>query len=88
VFGRYGGEEFILILPETTLQKACEIAERMRVTVEKYPFKYDEHRFPITISLGVGELDITIHSADALIKKTDQALYKAKNSGRNQVCVL
>ena len=87
VFGRYGGEEFIIILPETSLQKACEIAERLRTTVEGYHYRFENHKFPLTISLGVSELDMTIHSPEDLIKKTDAALYKAKNSGRNQVCV-
>ena len=88
VFGRYGGEEFIVILPEATLQKACEIAERLRATVEKFPFEYYGHAFPIAISLGVGEMDISTKTPEDLIKKTDAALYKAKQSGRNQVCVI
>ena len=88
IFGRYGGEEFMIILPQATLQKACEISERLRVTIEKYPFHYDDHKFPVTISLGVSELDMTTHSPEDLVKKADAALYKAKNSGRNQVCVL
>ena len=88
VFGRYGGEEFVVILPEATLQKACEIAERLRATVEKFPFEYDRHTLPITISLGVAEMDVSTQTPEDLIKKTDAALYKAKQSGRNQVCVI
>jgi len=88
VFGRYGGEEFVVILPEATLQKACEIAERLRVTVENYPYEYDNQKLAVTISLGVCELDIATRTPEDLIKKADQALYKAKNSGRNQVSVL
>jgi len=88
VFGRYGGEEFILILPETTLQKACEIAERLRSTIEKFKFIYDGKKMAVTISLGVSELDTTTHSPEDLIKKADAALYKSKNAGRNQVSVL
>ena len=88
VFGRYGGEEFVVILPEATLQKACEIAERLRATVEKFQFEYDGHTLPITISLGVGEMDVSTQTPEDLIKKTDAALYKAKQSGRNQVCVI
>ncbi|MBI2646823.1 MAG: GGDEF domain-containing protein [Deltaproteobacteria bacterium] len=88
VFGRYGGEEFVIILPEATLQKACEIAERLRSTVEKFSFEYDGHTLPVTISLGVGEMDISTKTPEDLIKKTDAALYKAKQSGRNQVCVI
>ena len=88
VFGRYGGEEFVIILPEATLQKACEIAERLRSTVEKFLFEYDGNTLPVTISLGVGEMDASIKTPEDLIKKTDAALYKAKQSGRNQVCVI
>lgn len=88
VFGRYGGEEFMVILPETSLQKACEIADRLRTTVERYVYEYETHQFKVTISLGVSELDMITQSPQDLIKKADAALYKAKNSGRNQVCVL
>ncbi len=88
VFGRYGGEEFVIILPEATLQRACEIADRLRVTVENYPFEYDGHKLPVTISLGVGEMDVSTQTPEDLIKKADAALYKAKQSGRNQVCVI
>jgi len=77
-----------VILPEATLQKACEIAERLRVTVENYPYEYDNQKLAVTISLGVCELDIATRTPEDLIKKADQALYKAKNSGRNQVSVL
>ncbi|MBI3018563.1 MAG: GGDEF domain-containing protein, partial [Deltaproteobacteria bacterium] len=74
VFGRYGGEEFVVILPGATLQKACEIAERLRATVEKFPFEYDGQPFPVTISLGVGEMDISTKTPEDLIKKIDAAL--------------
>ncbi len=87
-FGRYGGEEFMIVLPEAPLQRACEIANRLRLTVEKYSFQYEAHKFRVTISLGVSELDITTHTYKDLIKKADTALYKSKNSGRNQVCAL
>lgn len=88
LFGRYGGEEFMIVLPGATLQRACEIAERLRATVEKFNFKFEDKTLKTTISLGVSELDITIHTPEDLIKKTDQALYKAKKGGRNQVSVI
>ena len=88
VFGRYGGEEFVVILPEAPLQRACEIAERLRSTIENFSFEYDAHKLAVTISLGVSELDVSMQVSESLIKKADQALYKAKNSGRNQVCVV
>ncbi|OGQ14016.1 MAG: hypothetical protein A3B70_02750 [Deltaproteobacteria bacterium RIFCSPHIGHO2_02_FULL_40_11] len=88
VFGRYGGEEFLLVLPEAPLQRACEIAERLRATIAEYAFEYDQKKLSVTISLGVSEADSTIQTPEGFIKKADQALYKAKNAGRNQVCVI
>jgi diguanylate cyclase (GGDEF)-like protein len=86
---RYGGEEFAVILPETTLEEAIHFAERFRVTVEKAAFINGRERIPVTISLGVAtvgnspvaeELD-----ADALLQMADKALYQAKQSGRNRI---
>lgn len=88
IFGRYGGEEFLIVLPESTLQKACEIAERLRLTIENYPFEYETQKLPLTISVGVCELEFGMKEVEDLIKRADQALYKAKQSGRNQVCVI
>jgi len=88
VFGRYGGEEFIIVLPETVLQKGCEIAERLRLTVEKCAYEHERHKFSVTISLGVSEMTLMMPNAEALLREADQALYKAKRLGRNQVCVI
>lgn len=88
VFGRYGGEEFMLVLPQAPLQRACEIAERMRTTLADFPFVYDGKKMKVTISIGVVERSTQMEDATALISDTDRALYKAKNSGRNQVCVI
>ncbi len=86
VFGRYGGEEFIVILPDTRLQAACAIAERIRVIIDEHEFQCEGKVIPVTVSLGVSELDTSIESAESLIKRADHALYNAKNSGRNRVC--
>lgn len=87
VLGRYGGEEFVLILPETTLQIAIEVAERIRSTIEKHSFVFDDKKIPVTISIGVSCLDSAIKSDADLLSTADKALYDAKNQGRNRVCV-
>ncbi|MEW6086984.1 MAG: diguanylate cyclase [bacterium] len=85
---RYGGEEFMLILPEVNLDAARSIAERIRKAVEKFLFPGQQGPLRVTISLGVGLC--TKENADEdgkkIIKLVDEALYKAKKSGRNQVC--
>ncbi|MBI1860558.1 MAG: GGDEF domain-containing protein [Deltaproteobacteria bacterium] len=85
--GRYGGEEFSLLLRETPLRIAVEVAERIRSTIEKHRFLYDSQLIPVTVSMGVVSLDSTCKSPDAFIAMADKALYDAKNSGRNKVCV-
>ena len=85
--GRYGGEEFILLLRETPLQIAVEVAERIRSTIEKHQFSFDGKTIPVTISVGVATLDSTSKNSDDLVTLSDKALYDAKNQGRNRVCV-
>jgi diguanylate cyclase (GGDEF)-like protein len=82
VIGRWGGEEFMVILPNTSMEQGAIVAETLRRTVETYPFDLDQ---PITISVGIGKLkkSLSIHETIAFI---DEALYEAKKSGRNQVC--
>ncbi|MEW6131579.1 MAG: sensor domain-containing diguanylate cyclase [Pseudomonadota bacterium] len=74
---RYGGEEFLLLLPHTTLEQAAALAERLRQTIESST--------PVTISIGVAALGPQHDSQDTLIKAADDALYRAKQSGRNRV---
>lgn len=83
-FGRWGGEEFMVILENTKKEKAFEIAEKLRKIVEAYTI---ENRYKITISLGVGEYKEG-ESREDLVKKVDKALYRAKENGRNQVSVI
>lgn len=82
VIGRWGGEEFMVILPNTSIEQGAIVAETLRRTVETYPFDLNQ---PITISVGIGKLkkSLSIHETIAFI---DEALYEAKKSGRNQVC--
>ncbi len=80
VLARIGGEEFIVLLPDTGLNHAVELAERIRTNVESYPF---EEIGKITVSLGVTEFRQT-DSNESIMKRVDSAMYLAKNNGRNR----
>ncbi len=83
---RYGGEEFCLVLPETDLTAAVEVAERIRYKSENMVFGGAMKGSQLTMSFGVAAYDGSVEgSIDDLIKKADDALYLAKHSGRNQV---
>lgn len=81
---RWGGEEFILLLPETALEGAAILAEKLRAAVEASPFACDGASFGLTISLGVHQYDHG-ESLDANIGRADVRLYRAKQEGRNRV---
>jgi diguanylate cyclase (GGDEF)-like protein len=86
---RYGGEEFILILPETAAEESIAIAERVRSTMENTPFKYRERQplGKISISAGIATYPINGINEQQLVDFADKGLYTAKKSGRNRVCV-
>ncbi len=88
IIGRYGGEEFIILLPETNYKNALIPAERLREAIKKIDF-IDEYgtRFTVSLSLGVAEFLPEELSCDEMIKRADLALYYAKEHGRDQVCV-
>ena len=81
--GRYGGEEFLLILPETRIDGAVAFAERVRLAVEETALNGDDER--LTLSIGVAEWLSDDGSPETLIAEADQALFEAKAAGRNQV---
>ncbi|RMH63888.1 MAG: diguanylate cyclase [Calditrichaeota bacterium] len=83
VVGRYGGEEFLVIMPETKLQDAVTVVERMRFYVEQLTF--DPQGFTVTISAGVCQCQAGFENIRQFIHQADTALYKAKNNGRNRV---
>jgi two-component system cell cycle response regulator len=84
--GRYGGEEFIAILPHTAHQDATQTAERVRSAIANHTFKVGERELRITVSVGVASYPSdTADSPVALIREADKALYRAKEAGRNQV---
>ncbi len=86
LIGRYGGEEFICLLPNTTIDAAHSIAERLRDTVEKRIVKVNEYEVSVTISIGICNIADANGSLDILLSLADQAMYWAKASGRNKVC--
>tara|TARA_B100000029_G_scaffold455589_1_gene482947 strand:- start:23 stop:1390 length:1368 start_codon:yes stop_codon:yes gene_type:complete len=84
---RYGGEEFVVVLPETDLEVAKMVAERLRQNVAEEPFEVsaDVGTITVTASIGGTVYDGTEVSTDGLLRRADEALYTAKNQGRNQV---
>ncbi|HSM23643.1 MAG TPA: diguanylate cyclase [Anaerolineaceae bacterium] len=85
IFARFGGEEFIILLPETNLGDSTQVAERLREVTADYPFLLVTAQTFITISLGVSCFKFTTISLDQLIDESDKALYEAKQLGRNRV---
>jgi diguanylate cyclase len=84
--GRYGGEEFLLILPDCELESALIRAEQLRLAVESARIQDGERILQVTASFGVGSVFPSHYEAETVIRTVDSALYRAKNSGRN--CVI
>lgn len=87
LFGRYGGEEFAIILPETDLSGAVDVAERIRKTIEQLALVYQNQKISVSASIGVAVIDDSDKHYEDLINNADNALYSAKAAGRNQVCI-
>jgi len=86
--GRYGGEEFAVLLPETPLENARRLAERIRVQLEAASFEGEEGQaFSVTASLGVALRTSKDAEPEDLLRRADRALYRAKDEGRNRVVV-
>ena len=83
---RIGGEEFVIVMPDSGLERACQMGERLRECIATEPFQPDgETRLRVTASVGVATLEQPQGSLEALFKRADQALYVAKRGGRNRV---
>lgn len=85
-FGRYGGEEFVILLPMTNARQAFKLAERIRKNVEDFHLKTERgNLISITVSLGVSEIDTSREdeTVEKLFNRADEAMYQAKNAGRN-----
>jgi two-component system, cell cycle response regulator len=84
---RLGGEEFVVVMPETDLAVAAVVAERIRRKIAGEPFSIHKSTgsVDVTISIGIAGLSETDDSADTIVKRADQALCRAKRDGRNRV---
>jgi diguanylate cyclase (GGDEF)-like protein len=87
MLGRYGGEEFMLLLPETDLVLGSAVAERLRVAIATHPLATDlvEGGLHVTISIGVATFPLDGRTGNEVLEKADQAMYWAKRLGRNQI---
>jgi diguanylate cyclase (GGDEF)-like protein len=88
IIGRYGGEEFLCILPNTNIDGACAAAEKLRRVIEARVFTEGFFNIEITSSFGVSSTSPEVKTEGGLIQIADRALYRAKQTGRNRVCVV
>jgi diguanylate cyclase (GGDEF)-like protein len=84
--GRYGGEEFLIVFPETPLEGATRVTERVRAAIESMATHEGGHRVPLTVSAGVAEVTRG-EALDFVLQRVDAAMYRAKAAGRNRVVV-
>ena len=83
---RFGGEEFVIIMPETSMDQALVVAERLRNRIATEPFRVSEDlSIAITTSIGLGSFEDIHDTSEKILARADQALYQAKRNGRNQV---
>lgn len=87
IVGRVGGEEFVVLLPETNVDGAVTVAERIRHMVEMTPVSVSGSTIHFTVSIGGSEPTFQECTLDLLLNQADNALYQAKNSGRNRLCI-
>ena len=90
IAARYGGEELVLVLPNTSGENAHILAERIRITLEKVAYKGHQSNTPefgCTVSIGLASLGDQNIDPDEILRQSDVALYKAKNAGRNRVVI-
>lgn len=85
VIGRIGGEEFAIIMPETTLEEAASLAERLRERIEGLVIKTSKCEIKVTASIGIAAFEDPSFTVEKVIGNSDTALYRAKNAGRNRV---
>jgi diguanylate cyclase (GGDEF)-like protein len=88
IYGRYGGEEFVIILPHTSMEQARVVMDRLRLVIEQSSFEFEGNTINITASFGISSfqanLDMTLENC---FKQADRAMYKAKSDGRNRICL-
>lgn len=87
IFGRIGGEEFAVLLPQTKIEDGLVVAERLRTGLENNVFKYKNNKIRCTTSIGISKSSGDKISLTDLLQMADEALYKAKKTGRNRICI-
>jgi diguanylate cyclase (GGDEF)-like protein len=86
IVGRYGGEEFMILLPNTDMEHAVEMANKILTSVREHHFSQVGRHCQITVSIGISEYGESVIKDNDLIEQADSALYQAKKQGRNQIC--
>ena len=84
VLARWGGEEFLVLLPNASMEAAYEVGEKIRKSIENTSFKYDNHTIAMTVSIGIAEKDNELPISD-IISQADAHMYRAKKEGRNTI---
>jgi diguanylate cyclase (GGDEF)-like protein len=89
IIGRIGGEEFVIIMPDTEVEEGYSVAERVRTNISETPFIIDDSEiaFALTVSIGLYQFTKHDHSFEHALSKADSALYEAKGAGRNNVTI-
>jgi diguanylate cyclase (GGDEF)-like protein len=85
IFGRLGGDEFGLILPETDLTETQKLAERLRLGLEKKEIEFNGALIKVTACFGIAQLKGKIRNLESLMESADQAMYEAKQAGKNRM---
>jgi diguanylate cyclase (GGDEF)-like protein len=85
MFARMGGEEFVIVLPDTPVETAVDIAEQIRRTLESSTFRHDVHEIRLTSSFGVCCATSAVEQPESLLARADELLYRSKREGRNRV---
>ncbi|CAN1556669.1 PleD Response regulator containing a CheY-like receiver domain and a GGDEF domain [Rhabdaerophilaceae bacterium] len=87
IVARFGGEEFVIVMPDTEAYAASRVAERIRIGIEAKPFRIHSGKkeLKLTVSIGVATAGESLSNPDSLFKRADEALYDAKSAGRNRV---
>jgi len=88
IVGRYGGEEFLILLPKSKRDGVVDKANYIRQRISQEPFYYEEQRFSVTVSIGIAHYPQDGENSNDLLNEADRALYKAKSTGRNRVVSL
>lgn len=88
IFGRYGGEEFVILLPETQYQKAYQVAERLRLRIARSSFETDHGPIHVTVSIGIASTTDGNIELATLLDRADSAMYSAKHKGRNRTATM